>query len=268
MIRGNIPNPLGVSENDELWSTFMKIVDFHVHVGKGAKKTLLPEELLKLMDRHHIEKSVLCPVEEYISVRNREGNDYLIRLVREYRDRFHGFAVANPWCGREACDELRRALDKGLRGFKINSILQGFMLSDEMTDPLLRICAEYKAPVYAHTGTMGNATPFQLLELARRHPKVHFVMGHTAFSDFWYDVIPVMEQTQNIFVETSHASPDTIEGVVNRFGVDRILFGSDLPESNLPLEIKRLKLLRLDARQEKTVFFSNAERLLEDINDH
>ena len=46
-------------------------------MGKGAHKTLSPEKLIHLMDQHHIEKCVLCPVDEFIAVRNGEGNDFI-----------------------------------------------------------------------------------------------------------------------------------------------------------------------------------------------
>jgi len=241
----------------------MKIIDFHVHIGKGVHRSLDPKQLLKLMDRHHIEKCVVCPVDEYIAVKNNEGNEYIGRLVGQYRERLYGMAVANPWRGKESVDELKRTLDKGLIGLKINSILQGFMLCDSIIDPLLQVASSRNVPVYAHTGTMGNALPFQLLELAERFKKVNFIMGHTAYSDFWYDVIPVMERAENIYAETSHVSPAVIRSLVDKCGVQRIIFGSDIPESKLDVEIGKLKLLGLNKKQSECLFALNAGRLLE-----
>ncbi|MCK4400771.1 amidohydrolase [bacterium] len=240
----------------------MDIFDFHVHVGEGLHKSLSPERLIKLMDKYHVEKCVICPVDEFISVSNGKGNDYIVKVVKKYQGRFYGFAVSNPWFGKEGVDELRKALDKGLAGFKINSVLQGFMLCDYILDPLLELVSEYKVPVYAHTGTMGNALPFQLLELAERHSNINFIMGHMGYSDFWYDVIPVMERAKNIYAETSHAAADSIESLIDKLGINRIVFGSDIPESNLGVEINKLELLNLDKKALESVFSLNAKKLL------
>ncbi|MCK5157202.1 MAG: amidohydrolase family protein [Spirochaetales bacterium] len=240
----------------------MNIIDFHVHVGRGSRKNLSTERLIELMDKYEIDKCVICPVDEFINVKNREGNDYIIELVQKYHKRFYGFAVSNPWFGRDSIDELKRALDKGLVGLKIHSILQGFMLCEDIVDPLLQVASEYGIPVYAHTGTMGNALPFQLLELAERHKAINFIMGHMGHSDFWYDVIPVMERAENIYAETSHAGPDLIKSLIEKLGIDRVVFGSDIPESKLSVEVNKIKLLDLSAEQRECLFVSNAETLL------
>lgn len=242
----------------------MNIIDFHVHVGEGKHKNLSPEKLIRIMDKHAVEKCAICPVDEFISVRNREGNDYIAKLVRKYRGRFYGFAVSNPWFGKKGTDELKRALDKGLTGFKINSVLQGFMLCDEIVEPLLNVIFERKVPVYAHTGTTGNALPFQLLELAERHRDINFIMGHMGCFDFWYDVVPVMQRAKNIYAETSHAGTDFIEQLIAVLGTTRVVFGSDMPESKLTVEINKLRLLNLNEGELKNLFFLNAKHLLGD----
>jgi hypothetical protein len=240
----------------------MRIFDFHAHVGEGSRKSLSAQDLLRQMDAHGIERCGICPVEECISVHNRRGNDAVLRAVKEHPDRFAGFAVSNPWYGPKAVAELRRAFDAGLSGLKIHSVLQGFMLCDPLVDPLLEVAGCYKAPVYVHTGTMGNAMPFQLLELARRHPALAFVMGHAAYSDFWYDVFPVAEQAPNICIESSHAFPDLLQELVGQLGAERILFGSDVPESNFSLEVGRINLVTLTQTQKKAILEGNATRLL------
>jgi predicted TIM-barrel fold metal-dependent hydrolase len=237
------------------------IIDFHAHVGMGHHKRLSAPQLIRLMDANSVDRAVLCPVDKYITAYNRAGNDLLVRTIRTYGDRFQGMAVANPWFGKRACNELRRALDAGLSGLKIHSPLQGFMLCDSIVYPLLEIAKEYNVPVYAHTGTMDNALPFQLLELARRYPELQFVMGHAAFSDFWMDVVPVLKQAQNIMVETSHASPDFIESIIREIGPSRVLFGSDVPESEYRLEINKLKMFPMKTCETDAVFSGNAMRL-------
>lgn len=237
-------------------------IDIHAHVGHGAHKSLDPNALLVQMDKHGVERCVICPVEEYITVRNREGNDYLAALVGEHPDRFLGLAVSNPWYGPESVDELKRAMGLGLRGLKIHSARQGFLLCDPILDPLLAVAEEAGGIVYAHTGTMDYALPFQLLELAERFPNIPFIMGHMGFSDFWYDVIPVMQRAANIYAETSHMIPDVIQNVIGTVGASRVLFGSDVPESTYDVEKGKFDLMDLMKDQVEAIMYTNAVKLL------
>lgn len=239
------------------------IIDLHAHVGEGMYRSLAPEELLRRMDRWGVERAVLCPMDEHIAVRNREGNDLVAAAVRAHPDRFSGFAVANPWYGTEAVEELERALDAGLVGAKFHPVLQGFMIGDPIADPLIRVLERRGRPAYFHTGSANLALPFQLAELALRFPRVRFVMGHLGFSDFWYDMVPAMERAANIWGETSHAVPAYLELVLAAFGGERMVFGSDLPESAYAVEIGKFDLLGLDERQREAIFRRGAERLLE-----
>lgn len=240
-----------------------RIIDFHAHVGEGMHRGLSSEELLRQMDRWGVDRTVLCPVDEHIAVRNREGNDLVAAAVRAHPDRFGGFAVANPWYGGEAVDELERALDAGLVGAKFHPVLQGFMICDPIVDPLIRVLERRGLPAYFHTGSANLALPFQLAELALRFPRVRFVMGHLGFSDFWYDMVPAMERAPNLWGETSHAIPDFVARALTAFPRERVVFGSDLPESNYAVEIGKFDLLRLDEGDLASIFHHTAEGLLE-----
>ncbi|MDL2259097.1 amidohydrolase family protein, partial [Eubacteriales bacterium OttesenSCG-928-K08] len=126
-------------------------------------------------------------MEQYLCIYNEEGNAAIAQAVQAHPDRLIGFATANPWHLKRAEDILRRGLDMGLRGLKIHSRVQGFVLSSDLVKPLLRIAQEYQVPVYCHTGSFTVAEPFQLRELALEFPKVNFIMGHSGNTDFWTD---------------------------------------------------------------------------------
>ncbi len=238
-------------------------IDIHAHIGHGAHKSLDADSLLAQMDAHDVEKCVICPVDECTAVRNREGNDLIAEAVRLHPDRFVGMAVSNPWYGAEAVEELTRALDLGLAGLKIHSARQGFLLCDPIIEPLLAVVERAGGFVYAHTGTMDYALPFQLLELANAFGETPFIMGHMGYSDFWYDIIPVMQRAPNVYGETSHQVPDLFGGAIEAVGADRILFGSDLPESTYEVELGKLELLGLADEGIAAIMGGNARKLLE-----
>jgi predicted TIM-barrel fold metal-dependent hydrolase len=236
----------------------MSITDSHCHLGEGVRKRVTPDDLLRAMDAAGVERAVICTVDEFIAVRNREGNDAVRAAVRDHPDRLWGMAAVNPWFGPAAVDELRRCFDVGMVGLKINSHLQGFVLSDPLVHPLIEVCEQRRAVVYAHTGTPITSEPFQLAELARTFPRVPMVLGHMGYTDFWYDAVPAALQSDNIFLETSLIDIMNIASAIDRVGPERVLFGSDYPESDLSLEIDKMLLMAMTDRQRELIMRENA----------
>ncbi len=240
----------------------MEVIDFHCHVGPGRHYTQSPEVLLERMAEAGIARAVICPADRFLAVDNREGNDYLLRAVQLYPDKLLGFATANPWYGQRAIDELRRALGEGLVGIKFHPPLQGFLLADELINPLIEIAAVREIPVYFHTGTPVNALPLQLSVLARRFPTVNFIMGHMGCTDFWMDVIPAASSCPNIFLETSHDYVSSIQRAVMAVGAGRVLFGSDAPFNRPELELRKIMALDVDEETRIAICSGNARHLL------
>lgn len=239
----------------------MTIIDSHCHLGRGVRKRVTADALLRTMDAAGVGRAVVCTVDEFVAVRNQEGNDHVLAAVREHPDRFWGLAAVNPWFGQAGVDELRRCLGEGLVGLKLNSHLQGFVLSDPVVHPLIEVCEAFDAPLYAHTGTPITAEPFQLAELARTFPAVPMVMGHMGYTDFWYDAVPAALQSGNIHLETSLIDIMNIRSALERIGPTRVLFGSDYPESELSLEIEKMAMLEMTAGQRDLVMGQNALNL-------
>ena len=234
------------------------IIDSHCHLGWGLRKRVTVDELLRNMDEAQVERAVICTVDEFIAVRNREGNSEVLAAVRSHPDRFWGLSAVNPWFGDGAVQELCRCLDAGLIGLKLNSHLQGFVLCDPLVHPLLEVCQDRRVPVYAHTGTPITAEPFQLAELARTFPGVPMVLGHMGFTDYWYDVVPAALQSDNVYLDTSLIDIMNIADALERVGPERILFGSDFPESDLMLEIDKMTMIDMGDEQRRQIMADNA----------
>lgn len=241
------------------------IIDAHAHVGQGRYKSLAPEELLRQMDQHGIDRAVICPVEEQIILHNREGNDFILAQVRQHPSRFVGFAVANPWCEEAAVEELKRALGEGLRGLKFHPTFQGFSVNDPIAYPLVEVAARHGVPVYVHTGTAHFGEPFKLAELARRYPEVTFIMGHAGASDFWYDLPRCHQFALNILFETSRNGPANYNHMALNIGADYLVFGSNAPESLYPLEMANIRDVFKEQADLDKIFGLNMARALGEV---
>ena len=240
----------------------MKIIDGHCHLGEGFDIKVSPEELLKEMDKNEVEKAIICPIDKFIAVYNKEGNDYIMDCVEKFPDRFIGFATVNPWYGEKAILELKRSLDKGVKGLFLHPFLQGYLLNDRLVFPLLKEIEKYNLPVYFHTGTLISSEPYQLRDLAEKFPKVNFIMGHCAFSDYWNDVILAGKDMRNIYFETSLTWPDMVSNVFNELGEDRVIFGSGFPQNPLKTEVEKIRIACPDKEKQIMVFEKNIKRLI------
>jgi predicted TIM-barrel fold metal-dependent hydrolase len=239
----------------------MQIIDSHVHLGQGIKMQLDADALLRQMDAAGVEFAIVCPMDRFLAVANREGNEYIAREVRSHPDRFAGMASANPWFGDAAVNELRRALESGLTGVKLHPVLQGFRLADPIINPLLDVAREYDVPVYVHTGTGGIAEPFHAVELARKYPSVNFIMGHAGASDYYNDMVRALEFANNLWIETSRNGPANFCHWQLNHVNDKVVFGSNAPEYIPGIEISNLKDVFTDISDQKRIFSDSVKKV-------
>lgn len=238
------------------------VVDGHCHLGIGHDYQQTEAELFREMDLYKVDRAVICPVDRYIAVDNQEGNDFVLQAVRRHPERLYAFATANPWYGQRAVDELRRALDEGARGIKLNPALQGFLLCDDLVYPIVELAQDRNIPLYFHTGTPAYALPTQLSELAMRFPDVKFIMGHMGSTDFKLEAVAAAKMSQNIYLETSWILPNLVIRAVREVGADRVIFGSDSPLSTLRLEMGIRQATKLEDSDRDMVMGGSLLRLL------
>lgn len=240
------------------------IIDSHCHVGSSHQVIQLPEKLLVKMDELGVDKAVICPMGNHIVCRNIEGNNYIAQVANKYPDRFIGFASVNPWYGQDSVKELERAIsDLGLRGLKLHPSLQGFHANDRIVYPLIEFASQRSIPVYIHSGTPVMSLPLQILDLARRFPKCNFILGHMGGADFYVDVPRSFKGINNVYYETSlTCHSGYVKEAIAELGVDRVIFGSDSPTSNIESELLKIRVLALKDDDLEKILYKNVSLLL------
>ena len=239
------------------------IIDAHCHLGHGSRYQVSTQTLLDLMDANGVARAVVVPVDQYIAVYNREGNELILGEARKHPTRILLMVTANPWFGERAVAEARRGFEAGAIGLKLHPGLQGFKITDEVVFPLLELAQAQNRPVYFHTGTPVTSMPFQLTELALRFPEAKLIMGHMGFSDFWNDVADAAKAADNIYLETSGHWPSFVTDLVRTVGSHRILFGSDVPMNLMDLEIEKITRHVTGANDRENILHRTAQTLFE-----
>jgi predicted TIM-barrel fold metal-dependent hydrolase len=222
--------------------------------------TFAADGLVEALDAAGIDRAVVCPPRARGHGYDVE-NDRVADLARAHPGRLLGFARVDP-LAPGAGAELERALGLGLRGLFLHPWEDAFSVTDPAVDPLI---GEW--PVIVATGYPWVSEGLQVGELARRHPQTTFVATNGAQINIsglgQRDALLALEANPNLVLQTTGVyREDFIEGVVEWFGAERVLFASGFPRFDPRLEVLRVQWApNLDEAAQAAILAGNAERL-------
>ncbi|GIU78882.1 MAG: hypothetical protein KatS3mg005_2120 [Bryobacteraceae bacterium] len=243
----------------------LPVYDTHVHPGRARHngREYSPEQILRDMDSDGIERSLLIPypvVDDF-----RQAHDLIGAGVAAHPDRFSGAACLPaflPSADRRA--ELNRVVNSyGFRALKFQPQYQPlFPLGDEFFE-LASLAAEHRLVLICHTG---NGAPYALpslfIPVARRFPEMPVVLAHAGGSAYYLEAIVAATVCPNIFLELSTLTPANVHEVLRHVPADRLMIGSDLPESR-KAEIGKIVDLDIPEAERRKILWETARRLLD-----
>ncbi len=211
-----------------------RIFDTHAHLGhaRHSGRVHTVGQLLRSMDAAGVDRTLLIPfpvVEDY-----RAEHDCIARAVREHPDRFVGAACLDPFVPEgEYCEEVRRCRElHGFRALKLQPQYQGLNPLSPRSDFLFQAALENGLVLVCHTGA---GAPFALPSLyihpARRFPDLRIVLGHAGGGVYCLEAIVAATVCSNLWIELSTLAPHHVLEVLGHVGPERLMAGSDLPES-------------------------------------
>jgi predicted TIM-barrel fold metal-dependent hydrolase len=245
------------------------IVDFHAHIGQSkifGNRFANAKNVIKVMDCHGIDKSVLIPTASSVNTRYYED---VRDALKEFPDRFFGFFLANPR-EKNVCSHLERAVsDHGLRGVKLHPTFMAFAADDaELVFPIVEAARALRICVMVHSGQSPYATPWQVGLLAADFPDVPIVMAHMGLDEiiFCDAAIKMAKRAPNLYLETTGVTADAkVALAVKEVGASRVLYGSDLPFHNPAAEMAKVKYAEISPEERKMVMGENAKKLFESL---
>jgi predicted TIM-barrel fold metal-dependent hydrolase len=236
-------------------------IDGYCALGHDREYDLTVTELIRAMDLTEVAQAVIAPIDRFLAVDNRAGNDFILEAAYSHRSRLIPSCSANPWFGSKAVHELERAIGEGARMLVLHPFIQGYQTNDELVWPLIDVAGLARIPVYIHTGQPGNSTPWQVVDLADRYRDVDFIMGHCGATDFWNDVITAGKAATNVYLESSLARPFNFATYLQDLGKSKGIMGSFVPLNDLNFEWTQMRQL-LPPEEWCGVYGENLNRLL------
>lgn len=237
------------------------LIDGYCVLGLDREYDLTAPALLRAMDQVGVDRAVIAPVDRWLAVDNGAGNDFILQAAAG-SERFIPACSINPWYGEAGLVELRRAVAAGARMLILHPFVQGYLANDELVWPALEAAQAARIPVYVHTGPPGNASPWQLVDLAERFPGVDLIMGHCGATDFWYDVNDSALAAANLYLESSLSRPFSFAPRLAVVGRERGIMGSFAPNNEFVFEWDQMRQA-LTPEDYPLVCGANLRRLME-----
>jgi predicted TIM-barrel fold metal-dependent hydrolase len=194
------------------------------------------------------------------------ANDALAEAASRSDGRLIPLCRIDPWEGDLAVAELRRAVGEGARGLFLHPSEERFRINDDvLVRPVVECAAELGVPVMVAAGYHLFAEPLQLGAAAEWTPQNTFVLtngGQFNISGMSQFDAELALGNANVHVQTSGMyREDFLEGVVAKFGPDRLLFASAAPVFTMEYERLRVQLAHFTDAEAELILGGNTARI-------
>lgn len=260
------------------------VIDFHTHCfpEKIARKTidklsfvsggLIPQtdgteaSLLYLMSKDGVDKSVALSIATNANQQT-NVNDFAISLKSEKIIPFGSvFPFSDDWES-----ELERLKENGIKGIKLHPDYQQFFVDDERLFPIYKKIEKLGFILVFHAGEdFGFPPPYKATPERLRKVlslvETPVVCAHWGSLSMGEDVLKYLCDIDNCYFDTAFGygtmPKDRALRILDKKGVDKIIFGSDSPWNAPSWDIGMIKTMNLNKDEEEKIFYKNAEKLL------
>lgn len=255
----------------------LRIWDGHSHLEALAGDTpeARMEVLIRHMDRLGIERLILSQgFGEYTShgtpAQVRIENDRVMRAVQHFPDRAYGSLFLNPEHVEASLAEFDRCVRDGPM-VCVGEVQADLRCNSPQLDPIVERAAAMNVLILQHTWlkTTGNepgeSTPYDVVELAARHPNAQIVCGHTGGN--WEKGIRVIRDSSNVYADIAGSDPTSgfVEMAVRELGAERVLYGSDVGGRSFASQVAKVLGADIPDEAKRLILGGNIRRLLQPV---
>jgi len=208
---------------------------------KIRKLTMSVEKFVEQLDKMGVEKAIIFNLdEETPSGIAGLPNDYYAKIVKQFPEKFIGFAGIDP-LKKNNLKEIRRSYELGLRGIAIRPFMFQISPNNKNMYPIYGTCVELDIPIWFHTSinystnSMDVERPIYLDVVAQDFPELKMIAGHGGWP--WVnEMVAVAWRNPNIYIDIASYLPkyigmigtgwETLIHFGNSVIQDKILFGS------------------------------------------
>jgi len=170
-------------------------------------------------------------------------------------------------------EEIKRLTDAGIKGIKLHGEFQNFPADSEKMFPIYKALSDAGLFVIFHcgddlfAGDSGNSSAARVKNVASNFQNLKIIAAHGGSFKQWDESIKHLSGKENIWIDISflpgYISDEFWNELLENFGYEKILLGSDFPWMAQQTVIDWLKSKNLDKKIESAILGENADKLLE-----
>ena len=259
----------------------MHFIDIHTHVypdaiaqkatdsirnfynigGAGMNGTV--SMLLSRGAQAGVDKYVILPV-AMNPERTRNINEFILQQMAK-QEEFIGFGAVHA--GMENIgEEARYIMDSGLRGIKLHPDSQRFPIDDPRLFPVYEEISG-RIPVLVHMGDhrFDYSLPSRLRHVLDLFPGLDAIAAHFGGYEMYEEAYRQLKDTDCVLDISSSLmfmEKGMPEHYINRYGAERMAYGTDYPLWDPIEEVRQFLRLKLTEAQLEQIAHKTAERIL------
>ena len=217
--------------------------------------------LINEMNRAGVEKSVVHSTAT-TSAQVMSINNWLSSINN---DRFIVFGTIYPFY-ENIEQEVDRIIELGLKGIKLHPDFQKCNIDSPEMFRIFK-AVNGRLPILLHLGDnrYDFSSPRRMARALDAFPDQLFIGAHLGGYSAWDEAMECL-CGRNIYFDTSSSmrfmEPKRACEIIQKHGIDKILFGSDYPMSNPSYELEIFKKLGLNKQETEDILYNNAYKLI------
>ncbi len=228
--------------------------------GEGTVKHLMERCRAEGVDHAIVQSVATTPkqvksINEFIAGEVVQSNGFLTGLGTLHID------------SEDMAGDIKHLTGLGLKGVKLHPDIQQFAVDDKRLFEMYEICQAEKLTMLVHTGDYRYdfSNPDRVINVLKNFPELKFIGAHFGGWSVWDEASKKLCDFENFYVDCSSSfgfsdSADFKE-ITLRYGVDKVLFGTDYPMWGLKEELENFFALGLDEKANKKILSENAKNL-------
>jgi len=256
----------------------LSYIDAHCHIGHDIDGTRQTAEMLIEKMECGIDHAIIFPFNEIDQEHGfKRANKLIAEIVNSHSERFTGFCRLDPHSPL-AIAELKRCVNElELRGIKLHPRAQNLDIDAPYMMPIFELAENYDIPVLIHTsGIVKGIDPIKSANIIQKFPNVNFIMGHSYKAHYgihssdsndsssaFGEILKLAHEQKNVYFETSFLPTAYLEELIEKIGVNQVVFGSDSPYGDPCWEKLTIEALDIPESEKIKISKTNITRLIE-----
>ena len=228
---------------------------------KGTAKDLIDEKHVSNVDIFVVQSVATTPHQV------KSINEFVAKEVELYGDFLIGLGTLHQ-NSEDMEGDVLHLLELGLKGVKLHPDIQNFKIDEERYFPIYELCQKHNLPILMHTGDYryDNSNPNRVIPILETFKDLKLIGAHFGGWSIYDEASQKLCKYENYFVDCSSAfytlEKSDAKKIINRYGTDKVLFGTDYPMWDAVDELEYFFSLGYGEQDNKKMLSENVKRVL------